>query len=51
MLDLKWGLLTGGIVLDSRIFNKIDPKDRKIIQEYSKDFEEQFQNTFRFKDK
>ena len=51
MLDLKWGLLTGGIVIDSRIFNRIDPKDRKIIQTYSKVFEEQFQKTFRFKDK
>ena len=26
MLDMRWGLLTGGIVIDNRIWNKIDPK-------------------------
>ena len=25
MLDMRWGLLTGGIVIDNRIWNKIDP--------------------------
>ena len=50
MLDLKWGLLTGGIVLDTRIFNKIDPEDRKIIQSLSQDFEQQFQTTSRYRD-
>ena len=25
MMDMRWGLLTGGIVIDNRIWNKIDP--------------------------
>lgn len=26
MLDMRWGLLTGGIVIDNRIWNRIDPE-------------------------
>ena len=49
-LDLKWGLLTGGVIIDSRIFNKIDPNDRDIIKKISQDFETSYQSTMRYKD-
>ncbi len=51
MLELKWGLLTGGIVVDSKIFNSIDFKDKEAILNISKEFEKQYQATLRYRDK
>jgi len=33
MLDMRWGLLTGGIVIDNRIWNRIDPEYREKMME------------------
>jgi TRAP-type C4-dicarboxylate transport system substrate-binding protein len=50
MLDLKWGLLTGGVVLDSRIFANIDSKDKEEMLKISEEFEKQYQATLRHRD-
>ncbi len=50
VLNIKWGLLTGGIIIDSRIFNKINSNDRDEILKISKEFEELYQSTMRHKD-
>jgi TRAP-type C4-dicarboxylate transport system substrate-binding protein len=33
MLDMRWGLLTGGIVIDNRIWSRIDPEYREKMME------------------
>lgn len=33
MLDMRWGLLTGGIVIDKRIWDKIDPEYQEKMME------------------
>jgi len=50
MLDLKWGLLTGGVVLDSKIFNKMSNRDKISIKKITRDFEKKYQATMRYND-
>ncbi len=50
MLDLKWGLLTGGVILDSKIFNNMSNIDRESIINISRDFEKKYQATMRYND-
>lgn len=50
MLDLKWGLLTGGVILDSKIFNKMSSNDRESIINISREFEKKYQTTMRYND-
>jgi len=33
MLDMRWGLLTGGIVIDKRVWDRIDPKYHQPMME------------------
>ena len=50
MLDLKWGLLTGGVILDSKIFNKMSNSDKESIIKITRDFEKKYQSTMRYND-
>ena len=50
MLDLKWGLLTGGVILDSKIFNYMSNIDRESIINISRNFEKKYQATMRYND-
>ena len=50
MLDLKWGLLTGGVILDSKIFNKMSSNDRESVINISREFEKKYQTTMRYND-
>ncbi len=50
MLDMRWGLLTGGIVIDKRIWNKIDPKYHEPMLEIIAEIDEEQRKTGRYKD-
>ena len=44
MLDMKWGNLTGAIVIDMRIWNKIKPKHQQAMMNISKEIGKRFQD-------
>lgn len=48
MLDLKWGLVTGGIVIDNRVWHKIRPEHQKIMLEIASEIggEQQLKNRY-----
>jgi len=50
MLDMRWGLLTGGIVIDKRIWNKIDPKYHEPMLKIVAEIDEEQRKTGRYKD-
>jgi len=50
MLDMRWGLLTGGIVIDKRTWEKIDPKYHEKMLEIIAEIDEEQRETGRYKD-
>jgi len=50
MLDMRWGLLTGGIVIDNRIWDKIDPKYHEQMLEIVAEIDKKQRNSGRYKD-
>jgi len=50
MLDMRWGLLTGGIVIDNRIWNKIDPEYRKKMLEAIAEIDKEQRKSGRYMD-
>jgi TRAP-type C4-dicarboxylate transport system substrate-binding protein len=50
MLDMRWGLLTGGIVIDKRIWEKIDPKYREKMLEIIAEIDKEQKKSGRYKD-
>ena len=50
MLDMRWGLLTGGIVIDNRIWNKIDPKYQDKMLEAIVEIDKEQRKTGRYMD-
>ena len=47
MLDMKWGLLTGALIIDSRTWNRIKPEYQKAMISISKTFIESKTNVIR----
>lgn len=50
MLDMRWGLLTGGIVIDKRIWEKIDPKYHEKMLEIIVEIDKEQRKSGRYKD-
>lgn len=50
MLDMRWGLLTGGIIIDNRTWNKIDPKYHEKMLEIVAEIDKEQRKTGRYKD-
>ena len=50
MLDMRWGLLTGGIVIDKRIWEKIDPKYQEKMLEIIAEIDKEQKKSGRYKD-
>ncbi len=50
MLDMRWGLLTGGIVIDNRIWNKIDPEYREKMLEAIVEIDKEQRKSGRYMD-
>ncbi|MFC1527898.1 TRAP transporter substrate-binding protein DctP [Candidatus Neomarinimicrobiota bacterium] len=50
MLDMRWGLLTGGIVIDNRIWSKIDPKYREKMLETIVEIDKEQRKSGRYMD-
>jgi TRAP-type C4-dicarboxylate transport system substrate-binding protein len=50
MLDMRWGLLTGGIVIDKRIWKKIDPKYHEKMLEIVAEIDNEQRKSGRYKD-
>jgi TRAP-type C4-dicarboxylate transport system substrate-binding protein len=50
MLELKWGLVTGGIVIDNRIWDKILPEHQKTMLEIASEIGEEQQLENRYDD-
>ena len=50
MLDMRWGLLTGGIVIDNRIWNKIDPAYQEKMLDAIVDIDREQRATGRYMD-
>lgn len=50
MLDMRWGLLTGGIVIDKRIWEKIDPEYHEKMLEIVAEIDKKQRKTGRYKD-
>jgi TRAP-type C4-dicarboxylate transport system substrate-binding protein len=50
MLDMRWGLLTGGIVIDKRIWEKIDPKYHEKMLEIIAEIDKEQKKSGRYKD-
>ena len=48
MLDMKWGNLTGAIVVDMRIWNKLKPEYQKLMLNISKNIGKRFQDKNRY---
>ena len=48
MLDMKWGNLTGAIVVDMRVWNKLKPEYQKLMLNISKDIGKRFQDKNRY---
>ena len=44
MLDMKWGNLTGAIIIDMKIWNRIKPKDQQSILKVSQQIGKRFQD-------
>lgn len=50
MLNMKWGLITGGIVIDNRVWKKIKPEHREIMMEIVQEVGEFQKETGRYYD-
>jgi TRAP-type C4-dicarboxylate transport system substrate-binding protein len=50
MLDMRWGLLTGGIVIDNRIWNKIDPEYQEKMLEAIAEIDKEQRKSGRYMD-
>ncbi|MEE9189353.1 MAG: TRAP transporter substrate-binding protein DctP [Candidatus Neomarinimicrobiota bacterium] len=50
MLDLKWGLVTGGIVIDNRVWDKIRPEHQNIMLEIASEIGDEQQLKNRYED-
>ena len=50
MLDMRWGLLTGGIVIDERIWDKIDPEYQQKMMEIVAEIDKEQKQTGRYLD-
>ncbi|MEE8340775.1 MAG: TRAP transporter substrate-binding protein DctP [Candidatus Neomarinimicrobiota bacterium] len=50
MLDMRWGLLTGGIVIDKKIWGKIDPEYREKMLEIIAEIDNEQRKSGRYKD-
>ncbi len=50
MSNVKWGLLTAGLVVDNRTWNKIKPEHQKAMMEIAKKFGREHQEFNRHKD-
>ncbi|NQV37460.1 MAG: TRAP transporter substrate-binding protein DctP [Candidatus Marinimicrobia bacterium] len=50
MSDIKWGLLTAGLVIDNRTWNKISPEYQAIMMEIAENVGKEHQEFNRFKD-
>jgi len=50
MLDMRWGLLTGGIVIDKRIWEKIDPKYHEKMLDIITEIDKEQKKSGRYKD-
>ena len=48
MLDMKWGNLTGAIVVDMRVWNKLKPEYQKLMLNISKNIGKRFQDKNRY---
>ena len=48
MLDMKWGNLTGAIVVDMRVWNKLKPEYQKLMLNISKNIGRRFQDKNRY---
>lgn len=50
MTDIKWGLLTAGLVIDNRTWNKISPENQRAMMEVADRVGKEQQQFNRFKD-
>jgi len=50
MLDMRWGLLTGGIVIDKRTWDKIDPEHQQKMLEIVAEIDQEQKLTGRYLD-
>ncbi len=50
MTDLKWGLITAGVVVDLRTWNRISPENQQIIMEIAQSIGQRHQDVNRHKD-
>ena len=50
MLDMRWGLLTGGIVIDNRIWDRIDPEYQEKMMEAIAEIDKEQRETGRYLD-
>ena len=50
MTDIKWGLLTAGLVIDNRAWNKISPENQRAMMEVADRVGKEQQQFNRFKD-
>ena len=50
MLNMRWGLLTGGIVIDKRIWSKIDPKYHEEMLDIVAEIDKEQRKSGRYKD-
>lgn len=50
MLDMRWGLLTGGIVIDKRVWNRIDPEYQEKMLQVIAGIDKEQRKSGRYKD-
>ncbi len=50
MLDMRWGLLTGGIVIDKKVWNRIDPEYQEKMLQVIAGIDKEQRKSGRYKD-
>lgn len=51
MLDINWGLLTAGVIIDNRVWNRIPPEYQAVMKEIAHDIGLKHQAKTRYQDK